>query len=178
MSWIWRINPHSLIVRLLCISQPAPKNFPFSSTSLSHLTIFKLGFEHSLILNKMGDEVWKTSVAYPFPWCPSIFCFSLFEEFCYDKIYYEMVKAWKRGITWFPREGTLWCTIHWASTTPIFSWAGCFKIPSDEFRGKMDMWNITHASENVSYLHEHIFLMQNRDPNHEPSHSTISMREK
>lgn len=29
-----------------------------------------------------------------------------------------------KTITWFPSEGTDWCTIHWESTTPIFSWAG------------------------------------------------------
>jgi hypothetical protein len=28
-------------------------------------------------------------------------------------------------ITWFPREGTTRWVIHWESTTPIFSWAGC-----------------------------------------------------
>ena len=29
--------------------------------------------------------------------------------------------------TWLPRDGTTMCTIHWASTTPIFSYAVCIQ---------------------------------------------------
>lgn len=36
----------------------------------------------------------------------------------------------KELVTWFPSEGTPWWTIHWASTTPIFSWAGCCFRPN------------------------------------------------
>lgn len=53
-SWIWWINPHTLVVSFLCISQPAPKNFPFFSTPLSHLWIYILKFL-ILILNKVGS---------------------------------------------------------------------------------------------------------------------------
>lgn len=30
-----------------------------------------------------------------------------------------------RYLTWLPSDGITWCTIHWESTTPIFSCAGC-----------------------------------------------------
>lgn len=36
--------------------------------------------------------------------------------------------------TWFPSEGTLWWTIHCASTTPIFSCAGCFQAKNKGWR--------------------------------------------
>jgi hypothetical protein len=59
-------------------------------------------------------------------------------------------------LTWFPREGTTWWTIHCESTTPIFSWAGCCEQRREHsvhtFRNSSSLeWYKTIS--NNTYLH-------------------------
>ena len=75
------------------------------------------------------------SLPYPFPWCSSIYCLSLSKHRHYYRIRRHCVESSLASCslflpipivcTWFPSEGMAWWTTHWASTTPIFSWAGC-----------------------------------------------------
>lgn len=73
-------------------------------------------------------------VTYPFPWCfPILGVPLLTKKKRVTKrtwLYMSFICASEIILlTWFPREGTTWWTIHWASTTPIFSWAGCLNRP-------------------------------------------------
>lgn len=66
--------------------------------------------------------------------------------------------------TWFPREGTVWCTIHWASTTPIFSWAGCLRGRRRERvrREIKERGNVIHSIEKMALTSTHFLRAKSR----------------
>lgn len=86
------------------------------------------------------------------------------------------VNTLSRYCTWFPSEGTVWWTIHWASTTPILSWAGY--INQNLIRREYYLI-VSFGSENVKFLRksgwcwpQRIFGGRSPVPIHAPSHST------
>ena len=116
--WIWGRDAPFQVICLFRISQPCLKYSPFFSAARSYLwCTSKLNSKNESLYIQIGCCAAQNS--WTSRWCltPSHGAFPLSD------------------LPWFPSEGTAWWTIHWASTTPIFSWAGCLiKNKINEFQ--------------------------------------------
>lgn len=128
---IRNINSLWLIIVSLCIDETILECCPFISTPFPHLRDKQSSLHVEVVILNLYKLLHKQLVAYHFPSCSSVPFYTL----SYGKIGNKMNNhdefghcEWLPGFTWFPSVGIEAWTIHWESTTPIFSCAGYFNI--------------------------------------------------